>query len=78
VSVRTRWPWISTLLAAIAVLNPVGLNVIHAAFFSGEALSRNIWRPIVLTGAVIAVLMTALEWQIRKFILHRQARGTTI
>jgi hypothetical protein len=33
----------STLLAAIAALSPLGREVIYAAFYSNEALSRNIW-----------------------------------
>jgi hypothetical protein len=31
------------LLAAVLALNPIGWDVIYAAFLSGEALSRNIW-----------------------------------
>lgn len=76
-NVRTQWPWVSMLLAAILALNPIGLDVIYAAFFSGEALSRNIWGPIVLTGMAIAALVTVLEWRTRVFIANRRARGTT-
>jgi hypothetical protein len=65
------------LLAAIAALNPLGLDVIYAAFFSGEALSRNIWRPIALTGMAIMVLVVALEWRTRRFIINRRARVTS-
>ena len=43
------------LLAAVITLNPLGIDVIHAAFFSGEALSRNIWGSIALTGMAITV-----------------------
>ena len=64
------------LLVAVMVLNPVGLDIIAAAFLSGEALSRNIWGPIVLTAAAIMVLVGLLEWWIRKSILQRRARGT--
>ena len=64
------------VLAAVIALNPLGIDVIHAAFFSGEALSRNIWGPIVLTGIAIAALIVLLEWGIRKFIISRRARGT--
>ena len=74
-NVRTRWPWISVLLAAVVALNPLGLDVIYAAFFSGEALSRNIWRPIALTGMAIIALTVLLEWLIRTRILNRRARG---
>jgi hypothetical protein len=67
----------SMLLAAIVVLNPFGLDAIYAAFFSGEALSRNIWGPIALTGMAILALIVLLEWLIRTRILNRRARGAT-
>jgi len=66
------------LLAAVITLNPLGIDVIHAAFFSGEALSRNIWGSIALTGMAITVLIILLEWGTRKSIISRRARGTAI
>jgi hypothetical protein len=63
------------LLAAIIALNPLGIDVIHAAFFANEALSRSIWEPIALTGMAIMALIVLLEWGIRKFIIRRRARG---
>jgi hypothetical protein len=74
--VRTQWPWISLLLAAIIVFNPLGIDVIQAAFFAGEALSRNIFGPIALTGMAIMAVIVLLEWGMRKFIIGRRARGT--
>ena len=65
------------LLAAVAVLNPLGLDVIHAAFFSGEALSRGIWGPIALTCMAIMALIVLLEWRMRKYIINRRERVTT-
>ena len=62
------------LIAAIVTLNPLGLDIIHPAFFSSEALSRNIWGPIALTGIAIMALIVLLEWLIRKFIIKRRAR----
>ena len=63
------------LFAALVALNPLGLDVITAAFFSGEALSRNIWGSIALTGMAILALIVGLEWLIRTRILNRRARG---
>jgi len=60
-----RCPWITMLLAAVMALNPLGLDIIHAAFFSGEALSRDIWQPIVLTAAAILGILIAFEWWLR-------------
>jgi hypothetical protein len=62
------------LLAAIIVLNPLGIDVIQAAFFANEALSRDIWGPIALTGMAIMALIVLLEWGTRKFIISRRAR----
>jgi hypothetical protein len=65
------------VLAVAIMLNPLGIDVIRAAFFANEALSRNIWGPIALTGMAIMALIVLLEWGIRKFIISRRARGTT-
>jgi hypothetical protein len=63
------------VLAAVIAFNPLGIDVIRAAFLSNEALSRNIWGPIALAGMTIMVLIVLLEWGIRKFIISRRARG---
>ncbi|MEH2468676.1 hypothetical protein V1281_002067 [Nitrobacteraceae bacterium AZCC 2161] len=75
--VKTVWPWITMLLSAVLALNPLGLDILSSAFFSGEALSRNIWRPIVLMATTFLAALGALEWFVRRLILNRRARGTT-
>ncbi len=60
-----RWPWITILLAAVVLLNPLGLDIFYAAFQSNEALSRNIWRPIYLIGVTIFAALIAVEWWMR-------------
>ncbi|UGY14677.1 hypothetical protein [Bradyrhizobium septentrionale] len=74
---RTRWPWISLLLSAALVLNPVGLDFLHSAFFAGEQLARNIAQPIVLTALAIMAVVTGLEWLVRTLIARSRARGAT-
>jgi hypothetical protein len=61
-----RWPWITMVLAAVAVFAPPGREIIYLGFFSNEQLSRNIWQPIAYGAAAIIVLLIALEWWIRK------------
>ena len=61
-----RWPWITILLAAIVILNPVGLDVIHSAFFSSEQLSKNIWQPIAVAVFLVLLALIGIEWFIRK------------
>ena len=75
--VRTRWPWISLLLGAVVALNPIGLDFLHSAFLSGEQLSRNIARPIVLSGLAILVLVGMIEWLVRIVVFRRRARGAS-
>ena len=77
-NVRTRWPWISPLLAAAVALNPIGLDFLRAAFFAGEQLARNIAQPIVLTAMAILVLIGVLEWLVRTSMINRRARGGTL
>ena len=75
---RTRWPWISLLLAIMVIVSPPGREIIHNAFFSGEQLSRNIAQPILFTGVSIMILLGALEWLVRLILFRRRARGATV
>ena len=65
------------LLLAILVLNPLGLDVLNAAFFSNEQLSRSIWQPIVLIVIAMLFALVLLEWFLRTLVLKRRARRTT-
>jgi hypothetical protein len=57
----TRWPWITTIVAVLLAVSPPGCELI-TALDSGEALSRNIARPIVTMVAVILLAFGLLEW----------------
>jgi hypothetical protein len=72
-----RWPWMSILLGVLAAVSPVGQEVIHNAFFSGEALSRNIAQPLFFMGLALLALIAAAEWLVRLLISKRRGRGTT-
>jgi hypothetical protein len=65
------------LLVAILVLNPLGLDVLNAAFFSNEQLSRSIWQPIALIVIAMLLALVLLEWFVRTLVLKRRARRTT-
>jgi hypothetical protein len=65
------------LLATLLAINPLGIDLISAAFFSREALSQNIWGPIVLVAMAGMAFMTLLEWRLRVIIFNRRALGTT-
>jgi uncharacterized membrane protein len=65
------------LLAAVLVLNPLGLDVLNAAFFSNEQLSRSIWQPIALIAIAILSALLLVEWLLRTLVLKRRARRIT-
>jgi uncharacterized membrane protein len=65
------------LLAAVLVLNPLGLDVLNAAFLSNEQLSRSIWQPIALIAIAILSALLLVEWLLRTLVLKRRARRIT-
>jgi formate hydrogenlyase subunit 3/multisubunit Na+/H+ antiporter MnhD subunit len=65
------------LLAAAAVLNPIGMDIIYSAFLTGEQLSRNIWQSIALVAIAALATLVLLEWALRKLILRSRASGQT-
>lgn len=75
--IRTRWPWITALVSVALFANPLGIDVIHSAFFSGEALSRGIWAPIALAGFAICTVLMLVEAMIRAWIWRRSISSTT-
>ena len=72
----TRWPWGTGVLAVVLALNPLGIDILDAAFFSSDPLSRAIWRPILLTGIVLLCTIAIIEWQVRLFIQRRRTGRT--
>ena len=72
-----RWPWITSLLSAALVLNPVGLGFLHSAFLADEQLARNIAQPIVLACLAVIALVIGLEWLVRLLIARSRTSGAT-
>lgn len=73
--IRTAVPWLSLLVTAIAVLNPVGMDFLRSAF-SSEQLSRDIARPIVLMVFAGLALLALIEWLVRVMLIRRVRRQT--
>ncbi len=67
----TRIPWIFGFIGVVAAAVPPGRDMIEAAFFSGEALTRNIAGPIVVIGFGILAIFVVIEWSVR-CMLHRR------
>jgi VIT1/CCC1 family predicted Fe2+/Mn2+ transporter len=67
------WPWITTVVAALLALSPLGQDLFYLALVSGEQLSRNIARPFLLIGITILVAFGALEWWSMRLLRKRRA-----
>jgi hypothetical protein len=74
-----RWPWISTAIAVLLGISPLGQEFLHNAFVSGEQLSRNIAQPIVFMAVLILAVLGALELWIGSLVRRRRraSRGAS-
>jgi hypothetical protein len=72
----SRWPWVTTIIGGLVVLNPLGLDIL------GQAIShhpgnwlRDLFRTIAF-GAIAALIAIALiEYYVRGRMLRRAARA---
>lgn len=66
-----RWPWVTTVVTVVLAISPPGQAFIDGAF-SGEALSRNIARPILIGTALVLAVCFVLEVWIWRVIGRRR------
>jgi hypothetical protein len=70
-----QMPWITLVVAAIAIASPFGQDLIHTSLFSGEQLARDLSQLLLYIFAGVLIALVALEWMIR-WLLHRRRRET--
>jgi len=70
----SRWPWVTTALAVVLAINPIGWDFLYTAFYSSEALARDIARPLVFAAMLILAVLALLEWLIWRAIRRRRVR----
>lgn len=71
---KTQWPWITLVIAAVAVFNPVGWAFVSAAIrYSVTDWLRDLAVVVTLTGAAILIAMGLIEWWLRRRYLARLA-----
>jgi len=68
----SRWPWITLIIAALAHLNPLGLDLLRQAFAASEQLARTIAQAIYGIALVILLALIALEWTVRWWLARRR------
>ena len=69
----SRWPWVTSVAAAIIVLTPPAREIFYAAFISSERFLQDLMQMIYLAGVAIAVLLAVIEWRVRIAIIRRSA-----
>ena len=69
----SRWPWVTTVVAGLAVLNPGGLGLLSSALriFGTEGL-RDTSTMIALGGVAALIVMILIEISIRGRVIRRR------
>ena len=69
----TRWPWIATVLAGLAILNPIGLDILGQAvsYYPGNMM-RGLARPIAYGGLCTLIAIAIVEYYIRGRMQRRR------
>ena len=67
------WPWVTTVIAGLVILNPMGLEIVSAgARQSVTDWLRELWTAITAGGAALLAAMTLIEYYIRRRMLRRR------
>lgn len=70
----TTWPWITFVIACVAILNPLGLAIFGAAFAQSVTdWLRGLWLMVALGIAAVLLLIGLVEWRIRSRKLRARA-----
>ncbi|CAN0334446.1 unnamed protein product [Phaeothamnion confervicola] len=74
----TRWPWVTTVIAGLVVLNPFGLAVVGAALkYSVIDWLRDLWLMVAGIGTAVLVAMACIETYIRGRMLRKRLGPAT-
>jgi len=69
----SRWPWVTSVAAAIIVMTPMAREIFYAAFVSSQRFLQDLMQMIYLGGVAIAILLMVIEWRVRIVIIRRRA-----
>jgi hypothetical protein len=75
----SRWPWAATVIGGLVVLNPVGLDFIHAALRQSPTDWLRQFAAMVTGAGAVALLVVAwIEYYIRGRVLRRRLTGAGV
>jgi len=70
--VKTKWPWITLVLALVLALLPPVNDIVHSAFFSGEQLARSLGQLVVMEFVGVVLVFALIEWGVRWYAARRR------
>jgi hypothetical protein len=73
-SAMRRWPWITLIAAILLVISPLGQDVLHGAFYSGEQLGRSLSQFLLEVFIAILAGLALVEWLVRFLWARRRAK----
>jgi hypothetical protein len=65
-------PWFTLAAAAVFAVSPLGQEVVHSSFYSGEQLSRTLGQFVLAIVASIALALAPIEIAARHYIRRRR------
>jgi len=68
-------PWLTLVAAAIFFVTPLGTDLIHSSFFSGEQLSRSLGQFLLTMFLLGIVALAAIEWGAKVYPQRRGKAG---
>jgi hypothetical protein len=66
------WPWVTTVLAGLIVLNPVGLEIASSALRGTGSALKDSYRTTAIAAAAIFIVMACIEIYVRGRMLRRR------
>jgi len=67
-------PWFTLAALVVAAISPLGRDVLHSSFFSGEHIARTLGLFFLTVILAIAAGAALLEWAVRYYLHKRRNR----
>ena len=75
---KTKWPWITIVLALVLAFLPPVNDIINSAFFSGEQLARTLGQLVLMEFVGVVFVLGLIEWGIRWYAASRRSAALRV
>jgi hypothetical protein len=76
--VKTKWPWVTLVLALVLVFLPPVNDIVHSTFFSGEQLARSLGQLVLMEFVGVVLVFALIEWGVRWYAARRRTATSQI